>query len=325
MRVRLFLRRPLPGQHSMERLFEALEPLLEVEPRTMPRGSQGIANRLANLAYVRHEAAEANHIAGDVHYIALALPKRGCVLTIHDLGSLHRLKGIRRAVLKALWYDLPVRRAAVVTTVSDAIRRELEEAIPAARGKTRTVANPLMPGFVADPHPFSEGTVRVLMVGAARNKNLPRQLEALEGLDVRVVLIGEPLPETAAALARVPHETKSGLTGAQMVEEYRRCDLLLFASLYEGYGMPIVEAQATGRPVVTSDRGSMQEVAGGAAILVDPESVESIRSGVRRVIEDRAERVRLIEAGYANAGKMSLARVAELYRDAYRDAYEGLH
>ncbi len=214
-----------------------------------------------------------------------------------------------------------IRRAAIVTTVSDALRREVEATIPAARGKTRTVPNPVLPAFVASPRPFPEGRFKVLMVGTGLAKNVVRQIEALRGMDAELTLVGLPQPEAITAVASFGGEMRSDLSVEEMVEEYRRCDLVLFASIYEGYGLPIVEAQATGRPVVTSDRSGMLEVAGGAAVLVDPESVESIRAGIRRVVEDRAERERLIEAGYANAARMNVETVAELYRQTYRDAY----
>ena len=85
----------------------------------------------------------------------------------------------------------------------------------------------------------------------------------------------------------VSYENHVDLPRAAVVEQYERCDLLAFASVYEGFGLPIVEAQAVGRPVVTSDLWSMPEVAGGAACLVDPGAVRSdgavaARSGAQR-------------------------------------------
>ncbi|RYG75525.1 glycosyltransferase, partial [bacterium] len=198
---------------------------------------------------------------------------------------------------------------------------ELEAEVPAARGKTRTVPVPLLPGFTPDPRPMRARPL-VLMQGSTPHKNIAAQARALAGLPVDTLYIGTPNAEAAEALAAIGARIESGLDDATMLARYRECDLLLFASLYEGYGMPIVEAQAIGRPVVTSDHGATREVAGGAAILVDPESVESIRAGVQRVIEDHAERERIVAAGFVNAERTTVERVAALYRAAYAEAAE---
>ena len=84
----------------------------------------------------------------------------------------------------------------------------------------------------------------------------------------------------------IEYENWSNLSLDEVVRKYQQCDLLTFCSTYEGFGMPIVEANVVGRPVVTSDISSMPEVAGNAACLVDPFDSASIRSGIRRVIKD---------------------------------------
>ena len=102
-------------------------------------------------------------------------------------------------------------------------------------------------------------------------------------------------------------------------DEYRNADMLLFVSTYEGFGLPIVEANAVGRPVVTSQISSMPEVAADAACLVDPYDVASIRHGVQRVIENAAYRNELIQRGYVNAMRFSQEVVAARYAEVYRD------
>ena len=88
------------------------------------------------------------------------------------------------------------------------------------------------------------------------------------------------------ARSGLPFSTGESLSDAEVVRAYQECDLVLFASTYEGFGLPIVEAQAVGRPVITSDILSMPEVAGGAARLVDPFSVPAIRGAVLELIPE---------------------------------------
>ena len=91
----------------------------------------------------------------------------------------------------------------------------------------------------------------------------------------------------------------------------------MFASLYEGFGLPILEAQAIGRPVITSDRWSMPEAAGRGARLVDPENVRDMRSAVEHLVTDAAARRELVEHGFANVERFRPAAVAAQYEAVY--------
>jgi glycosyltransferase involved in cell wall biosynthesis len=95
--------------------------------------------------------------------------------------------------------------------------------------------------------------------------------------------------------------------------------MVLFASTYEGFGLPIIEAQATGRPVVTSRVTAMPEVAGDGACLVDPYDVASIRSGVLRVLGDRGYRDSLVHRGFENVRRFEPGRIAAQYARLYEE------
>jgi glycosyltransferase involved in cell wall biosynthesis len=99
--------------------------------------------------------------------------------------------------------------------------------------------------------------------------------------------------------------------------------MLLFASTYEGFGLPIIEAQAVGRPVITSDLCSMPEAAGGAACLVDPYDVAAIRQAVLRVMEDHEYRDDLIARGLVNVERFRASKVAAQYAQLYRTVAGG--
>ena len=94
--------------------------------------------------------------------------------------------------------------------------------------------------------------------------------------------------------------------------------MISFCSLLEGFGLPILEAQATGRPVITSNLSSMPEVAGNGALLVDPYDVNAIRKGILRIIQDGALRENLIVKGLENVKRFSPQKVADAYVELYR-------
>lgn len=320
-----FERRPFPGQHSIERLFVEIRRHFPEDIQSVscvcPHFSRGFWPRLANVHQARRKQTEVNHVVGDSHYLALGLNASDCVLTIHDCASFLRLKGWKRAVFRWLWHDWPMRRARVVTVVSESTRRELEKYVGIGRGVVRVIPNCVRREFARSPKAFNEVEPVVLQVGTGWNKNVGRVAEALSGLRCRWVIIGEVSQRLRGVLddCGVPWRHIPRATDQQVLQAYRDSDVVVFASLYEGFGLPIIEAQATGRPVVTSDRLSMPEVACGAALLVDPLDVSAIRAAVVRVFRDRVLRRDLVEAGFENVKRFEAARVAEAYAQIYRE------
>lgn len=321
--VVMFQRRPLPGQHSLERVFatvrDALPEDIEVVVHTMPFASRGIPNRVRNMAFAWRNRGDVNHITGDVHYLALCLPGRRTMLTIADLVSLGRLTGLARLLVELLWYRLPVRRVACVTTISEWTRSELVALLPLAAAKSAVVGCPVPTDLVPMPAPNNERPV-VLQVGTGANKNLARVVEAMSGLDAHLRIIGKLSDTQLDHLSAhdVDFSHVSGISDQAMAMEYAGCDLVVFASFYEGFGLPIVEAQASGRPVVTSEAAPMSEVAGDAAVLVDPHSVEAIRGAIRSVLEDADLQRALLDRGLANARRFSPQVIAAKYAALYR-------
>ena len=143
-------------------------------------------------------------------------------------------------------------------------------------------------------------------------------------LDVTLVMIGQLSDSVREVLEtrHINYESHAHVDDEALLMHFRSADILAFPSTYEGWGMPIIEAQATGRPVVTGNVASMPEAAGDAACLVDPFDVSSIRAGFVRVLNDKAYAHALIEAGRANARKYGEKEIANRYADLYRKISE---
>ena len=172
----------------------------------------------------------------------------------------------------------------------------------------------------ACPYPL-QGKVRVLQVGTTDNKNLARVIQACSGLAVRLCILGRLSESQHEQLSGhdVEYEVHQDLSKEQVAALYQSCDLLVFVSTYEGFGMPILEAQAVGRPVLTSDISPMREVAGDGALMVDPLDATAIRSGLARLLEDAALREQLVRAGFRNVAGYSAQSVAAQYAELYRE------
>lgn len=322
--VTFFFRKPRPQYHSIERVFGLIMCHLpdEVVPSTywLKSGDTGIFSRLKALLEVWRNRNQINHITGDISFVTLALPRNGLVVTFHDLESLERGNMILNRLLKLFWVVLPARRAQVITVISRHTKELVAQWAGVEHDKIVVIPNPLPHGFEFQPKEEMPNVPLILTVGTKPNKNLEGIVNAVQQLKCRLLIVGRMSVQQVALLKEreVDYENLTGATDAQIVDAYRRCDLLCFPSFFEGFGMPIIEAQATGRPVITSNYGAMKEVAGEGALLVDPHDVNAIRSAIREVIDVPQTRNRLITAGLHNVKTHDPKEIAMRYTDIYR-------
>jgi glycosyltransferase involved in cell wall biosynthesis len=260
------------------------------------------------------------HITGDVHYVALALPSKQTVLTIHDIGFLKNNTGFKKMILKKLWIDLPLNHLRYITVISQATKNELIKIKASWGNKIQVIHNPVNPVFSYTAKEFNKTQPRILHIGITPNKNIQRTIEALKNINCVIVFIGILPTEIKEILQSesINFEEKYNLSEEALVQEYQNCDVVSFCSLLEGFGLPIVEAQATGRVVVTSNLEPMLTVAGGGAIFADPYNIDSMRAAFTAAINDDVLREETIQKGFQNVRQYSAANIAGQYASLYQ-------
>lgn len=273
------------------------------------------------LAVTKAGKGDINHIVDDINYATFFLNKEQTILTIHDVMRLNVSSGIRKTIFIWFWLKLPISRAGMITTVSTTTKNEILKYISCPSDKIRVIHNCISSAFVPVKKEFNKEKPVLLQVGVRDNKNFHRVIMAIEGIPCKLKIIGEPLKDTLDLLKKcnIDFDYKSAISQAEVVQHYVECDVLVFASLYEGFGIPIIEANTVERVVIASD--VLTEAANDAACYVDPLDVASIRAGILKVIDDDNYRESLIEAGRRNRERFNAQHISNQYSELYQEIY----
>ena len=278
------------------------------------------------------------------HYVLPVAVRSRSVVTIHDCIHLMFPQYLPNRAAYAyargtMWSA--AKRSDRILTVSEASKRDILHFFNVPPEKIAVVYNGIDERFSIEPSPEDMARVRerfqldhgfVLYAGTIKpHKNLVRLIEAFAALrkgefrDLKLLIIGDEISKLPS-LRRAVHSHKlhkhvrflGFLPDEALAALYRLAAVFVFPSLYEGFGLPPLEAMASGTPVVTSNVSSLPEVAGDAAILVDPYDVGSIVDGVRRVLTDPVLADELRRKGLARARDFSWERSVARTHDIYR-------
>ena len=296
--------------------------------------------------FLKGLSADLYHIP--LNSVPLFMPKP-YVVTIHDMSSL--LYAEATGWRHSLWlyrFRRGLLRADRVIAVSGATRRDVESLLQIPADRIRQIYNSIDEKFGAQvPSEAEKNAVLeryqiqypyILYAGTTRRqKNIPRLVEAFAVVkgdldkhsvyrDLRLVIIGDeiahnPSVRRAVIQSRVEHAVRFlGFVPFETLRIfYEAAAAFVFPSLYEGFGLPPLEAMAAGTPVVTSNVSSLPEVVGDAAEIVNPENVFDIARGIREVLLDMSLRARLVEHGYHRVKAFSWERTATQVLETYME------
>lgn len=222
-------------------------------------------------------------------------------------------------------------RATAVIAVSEFTRQQVIAHLGVAADRVHVVHHGVRAiGGLGGPEKIREQTI--LSVGAIqKRKNIARLVEAFEtvGTDWRLVLAGSAGYGSEELLARIAKSPASGrisvlgyVTAEELAGWYARCSIFAFPSLDEGFGMPVLEAMAAGAPVLTSNRSALPEVAGDAALLVDPENGEALEIALRDLTQSEDLRHDLTRRGRLRAQLFTWEKAVRATWDVYRQVLD---
>ncbi|HTW21834.1 MAG TPA: glycosyltransferase family 1 protein [Mycobacteriales bacterium] len=307
----------------------------------------GRTPRIVSARAIRRVAVDLPRVASSVRAAALLvhytmpLTRRPCVVVVHDLSpfdpdSTDWLPAAFRARVRAS-IRRSARSAAALLVPSEFTRQGVIERFGVDPDRVSVAPNAVDPGLaqLIDAVPRSEGrsgTNRVLVVGnVLPRKNLGTVAAAVAalratGLEIELRVVGR-VPDAGREIERdLRHRLGEAVsfTGyvspAQLAAEYVAADLLAFPSLFEGFGIPVLEAMYAGIPVIVSHAGSLPEVAGDAGLVVPSLDVDGWRAAIGDLLDDAPRRRELVAAGHRRVAEYSWAASAAAALDALRTA-----
>ena len=308
-------------------------------------GNYSVAEQVTIPLALKREGVSLFHAP---HYVLPPLVTCPSVVTIHDCIHLMFPQYLPNRL--ALTYartsiSMAARRATRVLTVSESSKRDILRFVDVDPDKIDVIYNAYDERFGVEPREEDVVRVRerfqlhdpfVLYAGNVKpHKNLERLIDAFQvvrkrGIDnLKLVLIGDDISKYAA-LRRAVHRHQlhqhvrflGFVPEATLAVMYRLARVFVFPSLYEGFGLPPLEAMASGTPVVTSNLSSLPEVTGDAAMLVDPYDPEAIADGIYRVLTDDALSASMRAKGLARASQFSWEQSVRRVHDIYQKALD---
>lgn len=320
--ISIFYRCKREATNSIETVFGSIDSLLYDHTSVwLPYSGASPITVLKNLWFAWRHRSTVNHITGDAHYIALALG-RNTILTVHDVQSALRIPNpLKRLYVKLLWFYLPALIVKKITVISHFTRKELERVIPFAKNKITVIHNPFSQSIHYSPCNTTSEVPIILHLGTKGNKNLERVVQAISRLRCKLVVLGKITERQRLLLDeyKICYEDYYDLPFSEVVGLYKKCDVVSFPSLYEGFGMPILEANAAGRPVLAGDIAVLHEVAGNAAYFVDPTDVDAIREGITELLNNHVLKADLVAKGLENMKRFLPQVIAAKYNQLYEN------
>lgn len=333
MKIAYIFRERKDTPPSIENVFNNLGHLLnenghKIVYYTLPNKSRLLQIIHVLKFYFKHKNdIDVFHVTGDVHWVSLLLPKSKTLLTIHDFSPYDNnsfpSNWLLKIIYKTFWFDLPISYLRKIHLISNTTLKRGTNYFPKLLTKGFTIYNSIQPNL-RKKDDYNNLTFSILQIGTHENKNLELLIESAiklkDLIHIELNIVGKLTQEIIDKLSlnKLKYNSYINISKEELNEVYLNSDILFFASLYEGFGLPIIEAQTFGLPVITSNIDICKEVGGDAAIYIDNTSSEGGAEAILRLYRDEKLFKEQIEKGFNNVKRFSPDNIREQFEIIYK-------
>ena len=330
-KVCIFMRKPITGRNfSTENFYYNLfknfkHKKIEIKFKICPLVSKGILNRIYLCIWAFFNQGNINHICGDINFISIFMSKKKTVNTFLDFYSMQRLKSIKKLIYKIFWIKIPFLKSESVITISNNTLRELNNYIDIkGKKKIHVIGISVSNNFKKKLKKKISKTPKILVVGTSINKNILNIITSLKNIYCELILVGQLNDQiiNELNLNNIKYRNLVSIKMKKLIYEYYNSDILLFPSNYEGFGVPILEAQTIGRPVITSNLEPMISIAGEGAFFVNPKKPKEISEAIKTIIKNEKLRLSKIKKGFINVKRFKNSIILNEHLKVYKEVSE---
>ncbi len=318
--VALILRKKIIGENSMEELAYSLAQNLPfIKVYELPCFSTRPWFIFRNILYVKKIKADIYHIFS-ISEAHLACFFKKVIVTCHDVQTMNMYNSSWKCWLfKFMNVTLPEPFIDKVICISDFTRKEFIQCDKRYNKKVIVCHNPLNSKITTKLKEFNKTYPKILHIGTAYRKSLNKVIVALKEINCKLIVVGVLKPDQKELLTSndIDYENYYDITFDKILELYTQCDIVSFCSSYEGFGMPLIEANKVGRPVLGSELEVFSEIAPNCYYVSNSNQVESIRKGIQAIMNLDDYREQLIIQGIENAKRFDIKIISKKYSMIY--------
>ena len=325
------MRKPITGRNfSTENFYYNLfknfkHKKIEIKFKICPLVSKGILNRIYLCIWAFFNQGNINHICGDINFISIFMSKKKTVNTFLDFYSMQRLKSLKKLIYKIFWIKIPFLKSESVITISNNTLRELNNYIDIkGKKKIHVIGISVSNNFKKKLKKKISKTPKILVVGTSINKNIFNIIISLKNIYCKLIVVGQLNDQiiNELNLNNIKYRNLVSINTKKLIDEYYKSDMLLFPSSYEGFGVPILEAQTIGRPVITSNLEPMISIAGEGAFFVNPKKPKEISEAIKTIIKNEKLRLSKIKKGFINVKRFKNSIILNEHLKVYKEVSE---
>ena len=323
-KINIFLRKKSSTHHhSLERFADSILQRIkidnvEIKIINCPLSSNGLFKRIYLILWAFYKQGDVNHVLGDINFISILMSKDKTINTFLDCRLMSEFKGIKKIIYKYLWFKIPITKSKKYTFISDFTKNEITKLLDLIDNNESEV----IPVPIAKNLPVRSGSLsknKILIIGTEKHKNIYNMIKATVGLDINLDIVGELKEEIKFFMKKnnINYKNYIDVSNEKINYLYATNTILMMVSEYEGFGMPILEAQQSGLAVITSNLEPMKSVAGEGAIFTEPQNIFDIKEAIVKLLSDKDYAEKLINAGIYNSKRYKDIFVLEKYKKIY--------
>lgn len=323
-KIVILLRKKMLGENSIEEIAYRLKRTLNVDIIFCPEYSTSLLGLIKNIKFARKINTSVVHIlTSSEAYLLPFINAKKKIITYHDLGTdLESRNGIYKFA-RIMLHIVPSKFFAnQITFVSTQTKNEYLKLMHYKKlSKIHVIYNSYDERLIPELIKKESNIFTILHIGTAKRKNLIGLIEACKNLqNIKLDIVGKLDSEQLRKLKdyHIDYTNSYDISFEDVVNHYNSCDIVSFPTFYEGFGLPVIEANAMCKPIISSDIPIIHEIGGDGVFYINPNNVSELQAAILTLKNNPEIREKLVNNGKENIKRFTNKEICRQYSDLYK-------